>query len=70
MQELLDNIFVSEDGCSTMSDLIADCAENANNHGQFVSCVTQLANAWKQDDIISGAEKGAIISCAANSNIP
>ena len=64
------NVFVSEDGCSTMSDLIADCAATATNHGDFVSCVSALTNAWKSAGIISGADKGAIQSCAAQSNIP
>ncbi|MBL7775986.1 MAG: hypothetical protein JNK89_08290 [Saprospiraceae bacterium] len=62
------NLFVTS--CSTMSDLIADCAASAGNHGQFVSCVTQLANGWKQAGLITGAQKGAIVSCAAQSNIP
>ena len=64
------NVYVSEDGCSNMSDLIADCAANASNHGDFVSCVAALTNAWKSADIISGQEKGAIQSCAAQSNLP
>ena len=64
------NVFVSSDGCSTMSDLIGDCADNANNHGQFVSCVTSLSNGWKKDGLISGSQKGAIQSCASGSNLP
>lgn len=64
------NIFVSDDGCSTMSDLIADCAADATNHGEFVSCVSGLTNAWKNAGIISGSEKGSIQSCAAQSNLP
>ncbi len=64
------NVFVSEDGCSTMSDLIADAAAAATNHGEFVSAVAALTNAWKQAGIISGAEKGAIQSCAGGSSWP
>lgn len=64
------NIFVSEDGCSTMSDLIMDLAANAENHGQFVSAVAALTNQWKKDGIIKGSEKGAIQSCAGQSNLP
>nr|NQU93493.1 hypothetical protein [Bacteroidota bacterium] len=64
----VDNVFVTS--CSTMSDLIADCAASANNHGQFVSCVASLTNDWKSDGLISGKEKGKIQSCAAGSNIP
>ena len=55
---------------STMSDLIGDCAENASNHGQFVSCVSALTNAWKAAGLITGAQKGKIQSCAAGANIP
>ena len=58
-----------DDGC-TMADLIAECAANASNHGGFVSCVAQLTNGWKQEGLISGQEKGAIQSCAAQSRIP
>jgi hypothetical protein len=53
-----------DDGC-TMSDLIAECAEGAKNHGKFVSCVAHLTNGWKKNKLISGREKGAIQSCAA-----
>jgi hypothetical protein len=58
-----------EDGC-TMSDLIAECADGANNHGKFVSCVSHLTNDWKNQNLISGEEKGAIQSCAAQADIP
>lgn len=64
----VDNVFVTS--CSTMSDLIADCAASANNHGQFVNCVASLTNDWKSNGLISGQEKGKIQSCAAGSNIP
>ncbi len=55
---------IFEGGC-TMSDLIAQCSVEAKNHGQFVSCVAHLTNEWKSAGYISGAEKGAIQSCAA-----
>ena len=59
-----------DDGC-TMSDLIAECnADNAENHGKFVSCVSHLTNDWKKDGLINGKEKGAIQSCAAQSDLP
>jgi len=57
------------DGC-TISDLIAECADGAKNHGRFVSCVAHLTNDWKKDGLISGKDKGAIQSCAAKANIP
>ena len=58
-----------ESGC-TMSDLIAACLADANNHGQFVRCVSQLTNEWKENGLISGKEKGTIQRCAARSNLP
>ena len=53
-----------------MSDLIAECAEGASNHGQFVSCVSQLTNEWKSAGLITGQEKAMIVVCAAQSDIP
>jgi hypothetical protein len=58
-----------DDGC-TISDLIADCAAGASNHGQFVSCVSSLTNDLKKAGLISGREKGAIQKCAARSDLP
>lgn len=55
---------------SNFMDLILDCAANTKNHGQFVSCVAQLTNGWMKDGLITGAEKAAIQSCAAQANIP
>ena len=56
-------------GCS-LSDEIAMCAASAGNHGKFVSCVSHMTNDLKKDGIITGKEKGAIQSCAAQANIP
>ena len=39
------------------------------NHGQFVKCVTKFANAWLKEGLITGAEKGAIVSEAAQSDV-
>ncbi|PKA84545.1 pre-peptidase [Ulvibacter sp. MAR_2010_11] len=61
------NVFI---GCSTMNDLIGDCAAAAANHGDFVSCVAHLTNEWKAAGLISGRDKGRIQSCAGQSNIP
>jgi len=58
-----------DDEC-TMSDMIVECADDAENHGKFVSCVAHLTNNWKKDRLIKGKEKGAIQSCAAKSNLP
>jgi hypothetical protein len=52
----------------TMSEAIAVCQVNARNHGQFVSCVAHLTNAWVSAGYISEADKDAIMQCAAESN--
>jgi hypothetical protein len=56
-------------GC-TISDLIRGCAANAGNHGGFVSCVSHLTNDLKKDGLITGSQKGAIMSCAAGASLP
>lgn len=55
-------------GC-TIADEIAHCAASAVNHGAFVSCVAHLTDALKAQGIITGAQKGAIQRCAAQSSI-
>jgi Concanavalin A-like lectin/glucanases superfamily len=60
---------VFSNGC-TISDRVQRCAESAQNHGQFVSCVSHLTNELKRGGVISGQQKAAIQSCAAQSNIP
>jgi hypothetical protein len=42
----------------------------ASNHGGFVSCVSHTTNALEKAGVISGAQKGAIQSCAAQASIP
>jgi hypothetical protein len=54
-------------GC-TMSDMIAPLQTAAKNHGGFVSALTALTNAWRDADLLTGAEKGAVQSAAARSN--
>jgi hypothetical protein len=56
-------------GC-TISDLIVECAEGASNHGQFASCVSHVTNDLKKAGTITGQQKGAIQSCAAQADIP
>jgi hypothetical protein len=56
-------------GC-TIADQIAAIAAGAGNHGQFVSGVSHYLNDLKKAGIISGAQKGAIQSCAAQADIP
>jgi len=55
---------------TTISGEIAECAASAGNHGEFVSCVAKLTNDLKKDGVITGKEKGAIQSCAAQADIP
>ena len=55
---------------SKFSDLIAECATNAGNHGEFVSCVSLLTNQWKSDGLITGKQKAAIGTCVAGSSLP
>ncbi len=61
------SVFAS--GC-TVSDRIQQCAQVARNHGQFVSCVALFTIALKKAGVITDQQKGAIQSCAAQSNIP
>jgi hypothetical protein len=63
------NIVIDAEYC-TISDLIANCAASATNHGGFVSCVAALTNQLNKAGLISGRQKGAIQSCAAKANIP
>ncbi|HEV2826137.1 MAG TPA: PA domain-containing protein [Pyrinomonadaceae bacterium] len=56
-------------GC-TISDLIAHIAATSKNHGKFIAGVAQLGNALVANGIITPAQKDAIQSCAAGSNLP
>ena len=57
-------------GGFTISDLVADCAEGATSHGQFVSCIAHVTNALKKTGIITGQQKSALQTCAAQADIP
>ena len=57
--------------CSLNHDvtlLARACEQQADNHGQYVSCVTQGLTPMMASGLISGREKGAITSCAARSS--
>ena len=69
------------DGCETgvedqlfqgklISEWIEDCAENAKNHGRFVRCVAHTTNDMREAGVITPQEGGAIVSCAAQADIP
>ena len=64
----VENVFLADD--YTISDLISQCTDDAENHGAFVSCVSHATNYLKKNGIISGKEKGMIQKCAAIANIP
>ncbi|HET7437357.1 MAG TPA: thrombospondin type 3 repeat-containing protein [Thermoanaerobaculia bacterium] len=50
---------------STLADRIAKIKASAANHGDFVSGVNALLNELKAQGLITGAQKAAIGSCAA-----
>lgn len=54
----------------TVSDFVADCAEAASNHGQFVSCISHVTDDLKKNGIITGQQKGALQRCAPQADIP
>lgn len=56
-----------EGGC-TLADQIAALHASAKNHGQFVSSVASLLNSLVSSGQLTGAQKGAIQSCAAQWN--
>lgn len=52
-------------GC-TMADILAQlAADHTYNHGDYVSAVAALTNQWVADGLITGRDKGAIQSAAA-----
>jgi phospholipase/lecithinase/hemolysin len=52
-------------GGFTISELIAQSAAGARNHGQFVSGVAFITNGLVKGGVISGNQKGSIQGCAA-----
>ena len=61
--------YTFEDG-DTMLGLIMECAADAKNHGQFVSCVSHLLNEWKKDGLITGDQKEMIMDCIGAMDLP
>ncbi|HUP44146.1 MAG TPA: hypothetical protein VM779_01405 [Thermoanaerobaculia bacterium] len=51
-------------GC-TLADQLAQLRAEARTHGQFVSAASHLLNQLVAGEMLSGAEKGAVESCAA-----
>lgn len=58
---------VSESGCS-LTDAILALRADAKNHGEFTSRLAKMLNDLVRQGAISGADKGAIQSCAGASN--
>ena len=59
-------------GCSlveVLADRLDNCEAIAKNHGKYVSCVAHATNYYKKKKLLTGAEKGYIQSCAAQSDI-
>ncbi len=56
---------VNENGCSIAQ--ICPCGSEWNNHGAFVSCVAQTAEAFVAAGSITESEKDAVVSAAAGS---
>lgn len=58
--------------CS-LADVVAEaeafCSFEINNHGNFVSCMTQTFNPLKAAGVITGKQKGALTKCAAQSDV-
>ena len=57
---------VNEDGCSI--EQLCPCENDWKNHGAYVKCVAHVTNEFKKAGLITGAEKGAIVSEAGRSD--
>ncbi|WP_418606951.1 hypothetical protein [Georgenia sp. SUBG003] len=55
------------DGC-TINDLIDESSGHAS-HGAFVTHVAEVTTGLRKEGHISGAERGAIVSAAARSDV-
>ena len=59
---------VDANGCS-IQDHVNHCAEGAANHGQYVSCIAQLANDLRKAGVITNAQATEMKKGAAQSNV-
>lgn len=58
--------------CSSFEEIIEitnKCADDTNNHGQYISCVDYWTNELLESGDITAEEKGAIMSWVTKSNI-
>jgi len=53
-------------GCTLADQLSATCPfrVDVNGRGDFVSCATRMANAWRHDGRISSDDGGRLVACA------
>ncbi|MFT4584142.1 MAG: hypothetical protein ACI915_000382 [Gammaproteobacteria bacterium] len=60
-----------EDGCSSSQLFVLVCPTDGDyrNHGRYVSCVAEEANAQVESGLISEDDKDAVVSAAAKSDI-
>jgi hypothetical protein len=58
---------INTDGCSIAQLCPADA--DYKNHGAYVSCVAEATNAFKTEGLITGKEKGTVVSEAAKSDV-
>jgi len=56
-------------GC-TISDMIMQCGDAANNHGGFMGCVARLTTGLNRTGSITAQQKAAIQRLAAQASIP
>jgi len=54
-------------GC-TLQDRINLCGVGVQNHGEFVSCVSHLADELNRQGVLTGRQKGRLQQCAGRSN--
>ncbi|MBT5927924.1 MAG: hypothetical protein HOH33_15025, partial [Verrucomicrobia bacterium] len=62
---------VTGTGCTLadiLTDLIAQCAQGAKNHGQFVKCMAHELNDLKKSGVISVEEKELLQACVGASS--
>jgi hypothetical protein len=63
----IDNV-VDENGCS-IQDHVNHCAAHAQNHGHYVSCISELANRLKKEGVITNQQAAEMKQGAAQSNV-
>jgi hypothetical protein len=61
-------IGADEFGC-TIQDYVNECAATASNHGQYVSCIVQLANGLYQQGTITKQQRKEMKTGAARSDV-